>query len=538
MSSGRFSRFLLEHRAPFAVAYLVITALFAWSLGRLQVATVFSDLFPYTHPYVQTFGLYGPVFGSPLGVVLAVESTDGDVFETATLEKIRRITDALDRIPGVNHNQVVSLTSPRVKRMEMRDNLIEVAALVGGEIPKTAEELRELKRRAMTTEGVMGILVSPDSRATMISANFFESEIDYDLVFRRVAEIVERERDARHRLHAAGQPLLTGWIYHHYRETSWLFAASLASMVCLLALYFRNVAGVVTPLVVGVVSAVWGFGLVALLGYNLDPLIIVVPVLLVARALSHSVQMCERYFELYCESGDVKEAAAKALDSLFSPGAVGIFTDAMGLFVIMIAPIGVVQKLGLVCGLWALGLLASVVLLSPLVVSVLPAPRNARSVVLRSAADDPKLLARFFDGLSFLSATRARAAATIAVFLLGAVACGWWASKREVGNVGAGSPLLWADSFYNRSIHAINERFVGSDQLHVIVEGAREDAIKQPAVLRSAIEFQAYMEASPAVTATLSVADMIGMGARYLNGGFPKWEAIPDDRAWTGSMFQ
>ena len=44
-----------------------------------------------------------------------------------------------------------------------------------------------------------------------------------------------------------------------------------------------------------------GSDLLAPLGYNLDPLIIVVPVLLVARALSHSVQMCERYFEIYSE---------------------------------------------------------------------------------------------------------------------------------------------------------------------------------------------------------------------------------------------
>src|SRR5438093_11175728 len=93
--------------------------------------------------------------------------------------------------------------------------------------------------------------------------------------------------------------MLTGWVYHYQQEMYFIFGLGLVAMGCFLVLHFRNIVGVVTPLIVAVVNAIWGFGFAGLLGYNLDPLIIVVPVLLVARALSHSVQMCVLYFESY-----------------------------------------------------------------------------------------------------------------------------------------------------------------------------------------------------------------------------------------------
>ena len=49
----------------------------------------------------------------------------------------------------------------------------------------------------------------------------------------------------------------------------------------------------------GILSSIWALGLVPLLGLNLDPLILVIPIFLSARALSHSVQSMDRYHEEY-----------------------------------------------------------------------------------------------------------------------------------------------------------------------------------------------------------------------------------------------
>ena len=62
------------------------------------------------------------------------------------------------------------------------------------------------------------------------------------------------------------------------------------------------------PLFSGLLSALWAIGFAALFGFNIDPLVLVVFVLITARALSHSVQSMERYHEEYFRLGNRQEA--------------------------------------------------------------------------------------------------------------------------------------------------------------------------------------------------------------------------------------
>jgi len=72
---------------------------------------------------------------------------------------------------------------------------------------------------------------------------------------------------------------------------------SLAVLLALLAFYFRRFYGVVMPFTGAVVSAIWGLGFTALMGYQLEPIVLVIPMLITARAVSHSVQFVERFYE-------------------------------------------------------------------------------------------------------------------------------------------------------------------------------------------------------------------------------------------------
>src|SRR3546814_12492260 len=77
----------------------------------------------------------------------------------------------------------------------------------------------------------------------------------------------------------------------------WIFAVTLGALILALALYMRNVVGIVTPIVTSLVAAVWGFGFVGWLKSPIEPLLMIVPLLLVARSFSHCVQFTERRSE-------------------------------------------------------------------------------------------------------------------------------------------------------------------------------------------------------------------------------------------------
>ena len=82
-----------------------------------------------------------------------------------------------------------------------------------------------------------------------------------------------------------------------------VIALTIVIIAISLAFYFRTVIGVLVPLFSGFLSALWALGFAGLCGFHLDPLVLVVFVLITARALSHSVQSMERYHEEYASSG-------------------------------------------------------------------------------------------------------------------------------------------------------------------------------------------------------------------------------------------
>jgi predicted RND superfamily exporter protein len=172
-------------------------------------------------------------------------------------------------------------------------------------------------------------------------------------------------------------------------EVQQVFLVTCAALTFLLWNYFRSWPGVWVPMFSGVLSCIWALGLVPLLGLNLDPLILVVPVFLSARALSHSVQSMDRYHEEYHRTHDRHTAIVESYSHLFPPAIVSILNDAAGLFLVTMAPIPIIQKVALFSCFWIFSILVSVVTLHPIILSVdrsRRAPRARRPAGCRSSA--------------------------------------------------------------------------------------------------------------------------------------------------------
>ena len=86
-----------------------LTSLNLYQIKNMVIRTELSDLIPPDHPFIKIHDKYKDQLGSPFKVFMMLEVKDGDIYNKETLEKVIRITDALDAIPGVNHNQVYSI---------------------------------------------------------------------------------------------------------------------------------------------------------------------------------------------------------------------------------------------------------------------------------------------------------------------------------------------------------------------------------------------------------------------------------------------
>ena len=513
-----------------------ITLFFAAGLQFVELRTIFSDLLPKNHPFVETYSDH-PNFGNPLTVTIMVKNKAGSIYNADTLAKVWDITRDIDLAPGVDHDQILSIATEKARYSEATPFGIESQPLMGDSAPVTSQEMIDFRQKVKKAPNARAFLISQDETATLITATFIERLVDYGTLFEYVQNLVESERDAKHEIHVAGQPMLSGWVYSHQAAMLGIFAITIVALILSLMIYMSNFVGVVTPVVTSAIAAIWGFGFVGWLGYPIEPLIMVVPLLLVARSFSHCVQFIERYYEVYPKVGDKKKAAETVLSVMMTPGSLGIFTDAVGILLIIVAPIPAMERFAIFCGFWAMILLPTNVVLSPLMLSLLPEPKNA--AVISGAEKNGgqfwhRAMSSVLAGISTLShgfRGKVTACITVAlvVFSIGQVL------QIKVGNPVEGTSLLWEDSEYNNAVSAINSNFAGLNTLEIIFEA--KDSNNPSRVARQtdtvfsmrALQRNLEKQDNPPV-ATLSFADYLPEANRLFSGGNPKWSPLDRDQ--------
>lgn len=531
----RFANFLVKHRWFSLAVMLLITIFLGYGLRFVESKTIFSDLFPKTHPFVQTFHDH-PNFGNPLTITLMVKRTDGgSIYSQDTLEKVWNISREIDLAPGVDHDQIVSIATEKARYTAVTADGIFSNPIMDNRPPETSDEITEVRRRVNESAFARNFLVSSNEVATLVNATFIERLVDYGEVFDHVQALVEKYSDDKHELYVAGWPMLTGWVYFFGDQTMMIFAVTVALMIICLVFAVRNVAGITAPIIVSAVSAIWGFGFVGWIHHPVEPLLMVVPLLLVARSFSHCVQATERYYELLEKVGDKNKAAELSLAVMIWPGTLGIITDACGLFLVAVAPIPAMERFALFTGFWALALIPTSVILTPILLSLLPRPKNLNHVSVNSSTEGAtgggvqRLLNSVLLVISKLTRGLNAKYTSLAFFLV-AIFSVYQMTQIQIGNPVEGSNLLFDDSEFNTAVRQINGHFPGAMTLEVIFEGKSGRIVRQSDTLATMQELQHCLEGMPgSPTASLSFADYAVEANRLFNGGNPKWSVLDRD---------
>jgi predicted RND superfamily exporter protein len=246
------------------------------------------------------------------------------------------------------------------------------------------------------------------------------------------------------------------------------------------------------------------------------------------------VQATERYYELLHDGHPKEKAAELSLVSLVAPGTLGIFTDVAGLLLVALAPISAMERFALFTGLWALNLIPCSVFLTPILLSLMPKPRNIEHMLGTDGRSGPvqRGIVATLDTFASLSQGR-KAPYTATVFAIIAVAAGYLMSQVKVGNPVEGTNLLRYDAKFNEAVREINQHFPGSMTMEVIFEGKENQRIvRQSDTLTAMRDLQHCLESSPhPPSATLSFADLAPEANRVFSGGNPKWSPLDNDDA-------
>ncbi len=535
---GKLERVVFYHPKTFLSVIFLVTVFFASRIPYLEMYSNFSDLLPQEHPYIQLHNDVKDTFGGANNVVMAISVSEGDIFNSATLARIHRLTQGVDSLPGVNHNLVRSLTHRTVRKTWMTElGNMNSKSYYDPLYPDLSEEqLAALKLDVMANPTVYGLLVSPDLKSAMVKATFVEGQLDYAAIFKQLGELkntVEALKQSETapgiRIYATGQPVLMGWVYHYLNQIFQIFFLTLAILLTLLVAYFRSRGyGIVLPMVGVLVSATWGLGIVSLLGYNLDPLTLVIPFLISARAMSHGIQLVERYYMEIPNATDNHDAARRTFEALFRPGTLGIVSDAIGLLLISLGSSPINVKLGIYASIWASTVVITVLITVPLILSMLPLSQLKEKEAGSGGG--------IFDVMARFVSSRSGSLAVLIFALLVYIGGGVLSSNVQVGESEPGSPILYPDHDYNVSSKSINENFPGSEEMFVVATTSEPGGIKRPEVLRALQDFQIHMLQDPEMGGSKGVSDLVKQVNQILHSDDPRWAVIPDEASYVGGL--
>ena len=526
-----FIDLILKYRVIVLVVIAGITVVMAYLAGHIAVKTVFSDLLPKNHPYVEVNNRFKQTFGGSNMVSIMLEVEKGDVFAMPVLRKVQQITQSLQKVEGVDTYQIISLASKKVKEVRASTEGIESRPLMWPNLPTDDAEIAVLRESVLNNPLVYGPYVSIDMKATLITADFTDSEVDYFKAYRQIKEIVDNARGDGVLVRVVGEPILYGLVNFYLTETIQIFAVTVSALVLLLLLITRTWHGTLLPLTTGAVSAIWALGAAKLMGFHLDPLVIVVAFLITAQAVSNSVQLVSRFEDEVANGAPSTKAAARvSLLNLFKPGMLAVVADAGCVLVVALTPIPMLEKISYIGTAWILSIMISALVLTPVLLSYCRLEKRYAHPI-----DILPALRGILNLCSSIVTSRARYGVVIgavAIFVVSAL----YAFNLKVGDANPGSPILWPDSDYNQDATAINKKFQGSDRMFVVVGGKNEGDLKEPAVLESMERFQKYMEAQPEVGGSLSLADVLPAVKRVLREGNARYQEIGNTANENGEL--
>ncbi|MFT3828882.1 MAG: MMPL family transporter [Opitutaceae bacterium] len=524
------------HRRAVLAVIAAFTVAMAFFASRTHIDASFLKQLPAEHPYIKTFVEYQSAFGNANRVVIALTVKHGDIFQPQFFDTLRKVTDEVFFLPGVDRASVTSLYTPNVRFVEIVEDGFAGGTVIPADFQPTPAGLEQVRQNVIKS-GKVGQLVANDFTGAIVSAQLLEVDpaTGKRLNYLEVAKAIEDRIRARHvpaggeiglGIHVIGFAKIMGDVGEAAKGVVLFFAVSIVLTAALVLVYTRSRRLTLWTIVCSLVSVVWQLGLLNLLGYGIDPLSILVPFLVFAIGVSHAVQMVRAYRNEAFEGAAPVSAARAAFRTMLFPGAVALATDTIGFLTMLLVKIQIIRELAVTASLGvALIVLTNLVLLPVLLSWVRLSPEFLARMKARSARTDRSW--RHFEHIT-------RPVTSLALITIGLAlgAFGWSQMKHvQIGDLDAGVPELRPDSRYNLDAAAIASRFtIGVDLLSVIVETEPSGCIDFDIMTRIS-EFEWHVRNIPGVQSTISLAAAAKVVNAGWNEGSLKWRSLPPNQA-------
>lgn len=528
-------RLLFNNRIVVVTLCLMVTVFLGYQALGLKLNAAFEKMIPTKHPYVTNY-LENKAELAGLGNTLrvAVETAEGTIFDATYLETLRKISDDLFLLPGVDRPFFKSLWTPATRWTGVTEEGLDGGPVIPDDYNESVQSVEQV-RLNVDRSGEIGQLVSVNFKSSIVVVPLQEATVDgkrleYHDFAQRLEHIRQKYQSETISIHITGFAKVVGDLIDGLQQMLQFFAIAIAICAGVLYWYTRCLRSTVLVVACSLVAVVWLLGLIPYLGFELDPYSILVPFLVFAIGMSHGAQKMNGIMQDIGRGTQRLVAARYTFRRLFLAGLTALLADAVGFAVLMVIEIKVIQDLAITASIGVAVLVFTNLVLLPIVLSYTGVSAKAAQRTLKTelvAENDTNHRKHPFWAFLDLFTERRWATRGVAIAgVLGLISFGI-SLNLKIGDTDPGAPELRSDSRYNRDNAFMVANYSASSDAYVVMVRTPQYMCAQYNTLMQIEALEWQLQQLSGVESTNSFASLAKRAAAGMNEGSLKWYELP-----------
>lgn len=403
------------------------------------------------------------------------------------------------------------------------------------EAPRTKEGLDDVKAAVTGNRLFKNILFTDDPRYTSIIIELATHDSDSENQYRvydRVMTILEKEIPGPEKYYVSGMPVASATLGHEIQvDSARLFPVVLGIVVLCLLITFRRVMGILTPVLVVVLSLVVTLGAEAILRVPVNVITAALPVFILSIGVADGIHFYSEFRDHLLSGMAKRQALEMTFHELFSPIIMTSLTTAGAFLALSVTEIVQLRHFGLFVALGTVVAMVFSLMFIPSLLLVAPSRAVPDTGKTKTRMAEHRVMA-FLNAISRVSIERPGAVITVfgVIILVSAIGAG----KVRIDNDNIryhkeSSPIVIAAD-------TINEKAAGSSVLNVLLhmDNTEEEPFKRPENLKEIARLAEYIEGLPKVGKVMGLQALIERINYVLHDNDPAFDRIPDPIEKTG----
>jgi hypothetical protein len=521
------------------------TLILGFQASKIELQAAFEKMLPKNHPYVINYEENKRhLKGLGNSLTLTMQGSGDSVYEKEYLETLEKLNDEVFFIPGIERSAMRSIFTPNTRWRLVTEDGFAGGPVLPNYFDGSTDKIEELKTNVRNS-GIVGSLIANKATSTSIIIPLMGRDpetgerLDYHRIAGQLEDLrtkyqgisankqgsIEQPTPSGDVIYITGFAKVVGELINGLYSVMVFFAFAVLIAGALLYWYSRCFRSTLVVIVCTLIAIAWQLGILATLGYELDPYSILVPFLVFAIGMSHGAQKLNGVMQDIARGTHRYVAARYTFRRLFMAGVTALLSDGVGFAVLMIIQIQVIQDLAITASIGVLVLIFTNLILTPVVlsftgVSIKSAEHAARIPQTEAEAN------WFWRFLLNFTDKRWAVGAILASAVLAGIGIKV-AQDLQIGDLDPGAPELRADSRYNQDVGYITENYsVSSDIFAIIVKHPEADGCIDYEALTMANELEWRLYHLPEVEGVDGLNVAVRRVMMGINEGYPKFNTI------------